>query len=162
MKMSGVICVQPGKDCLEGNQLLDLKKTHYLIRCLSSALLLSACAASQPQHKHSNHPSPHPVATSSRVAETQTGIASLYWQGTKTASGQRLNPGKLTAAHRRWPFNSKVRVTNLNNGQSVVVTINDRGPFTKGRVIDLTPAAGNAIGFTRKQGITKVKIERLN
>ena len=67
--------------------------------------------------------------------------------GGKTASGQRLNPGALTAAHRSLPFGTKVRVTNKRTGKSVVVTINDRGPFVRGRIIDLTPASARAIGL---------------
>lgn len=82
-------------------------------------------------------------------AKSQSGIASVYSteSGNKTASGQRLNPGALTAAHRSLPFGTKVRVTNKRNGKSVVVTINDRGPFIKGRIIDLTPASAAAIGL---------------
>ena len=63
-----------------------------------------------------------------------------------TASGERFSPEKLTAAHRTLPFGTMVRVTNLRNGRTVVVRINDRGPFVHGRVIDLSPAAGRAIG----------------
>lgn len=80
---------------------------------------------------------------------TQSGIASVYSteSGTKTASGQKLNPAALTAAHRTLPFGTKARVTNKRNGRSVVVTINDRGPFVRGRIIDLTPASAAAIGL---------------
>src|SRR5450432_1705667 len=76
------------------------------------------------------------------AANAQSGIASVYSteSGSRTATGVRLNPGALTAAHRSLPFGSKVRVTNRNNGKSVVVTINDRGPFVRGRIIDVTPA----------------------
>jgi rare lipoprotein A len=79
----------------------------------------------------------------------QAGIASVYTskQGTKTASGKRLNDGELTAAHRSLPFGTKVRVTNRRNGRSVVVTITDRGPFIRGRIIDLTMAGARAIGM---------------
>jgi rare lipoprotein A len=80
---------------------------------------------------------------------TQAGIASVYTtkHGLKTASGKRLNDGAMTAAHRTLPFGTKVRVTNKRNGRSVVVTITDRGPFIRGRVIDLTMAGANAIGM---------------
>jgi rare lipoprotein A len=83
------------------------------------------------------------------------GIASVYWSGHKTASGQRLNTGALTAAHRSLPFGTPVTVTNKKNGKSVVVTINDRGPFVRGRVIDLTPAGARALGFS---GLTQVTL----
>jgi rare lipoprotein A len=89
-------------------------------------------------------------------ARSQTGVASVYSteSGNKTASGARLNPGALTAAHRTLPFGTKVRVTNRNNGRSVVVTINDRGPFVRGRVIDVTPAAARALGFSGLAPVT--------
>jgi rare lipoprotein A len=89
---------------------------------------------------------PHLSQAQSR---TQSGIASVYSteSGNRTASGGRLNPGALTAAHRSLPFGTKVRVTNKRNGKSVVVTINDRGPFVRGRIIDLTPAGATAIGM---------------
>jgi rare lipoprotein A len=85
------------------------------------------------------------------------GIASVYSTatGTKTASGARLSNGALTAAHRSLPFGTKVRVTNNHNGRSVVVTITDRGPFIRGRVIDLTPAGARALGFS---GLTHVTL----
>ena len=91
-------------------------------------------------------------------SRTQSGIASVYSteSGNKTASGTRLNPGALTAAHRSLPFGTKVRVTNKRNGRSVVVTINDRGPFIRGRVIDLTPAGARALGFS---GLAPVTLE---
>ena len=76
--------------------------------------------------------------------------------GSGTASGQKLNPEALTAAHRTLPFGTKVRVTNKKNGHSVVVTINDRGPFVAGRVIDVTPAAARALGFS---GLTQVSLD---
>ncbi|PWT92736.1 MAG: septal ring lytic transglycosylase RlpA family lipoprotein [Proteobacteria bacterium] len=93
----------------------------------------------------------------SASAEDQSGVASIYStdSGSGTASGQRLDPGALTAAHRTLPFGTKVRVTNKHNGRSVVVTINDRGPFVRGRVIDVTPAAARALGFS---GLTQVNL----
>jgi rare lipoprotein A len=90
----------------------------------------------------------------------QSGVASVYSfeSGSRTASGQRLNPRALTAAHRTLRFGTKVRVTNVRNGRSVVVTINDRGPFVRGRVIDLTPAGARVLGFS---GLTRVVVEVL-
>ena len=92
-------------------------------------------------------------------AADQTGLASVYSHesGSGTASGQKLNTGALTAAHRSLPFGSKVKVTNQRNGRSVVVTINDRGPFVRGRVIDVTPAAARELGFS---GLTQVSVAR--
>jgi rare lipoprotein A len=87
----------------------------------------------------------------------QSGIAAIYsYRGGKTASGETSHPNALTAAHRTLPFGTLVRVTNRRNGHSVVVRINDRGPFTRGRVIDLTPAAANRLGFS---GLTPVSLD---
>jgi rare lipoprotein A len=86
-------------------------------------------------------------------AASQTGIASIYANGdghagSKTANGERVNPNALTAAHKSLPFGTRVTVTNTRNGRSVTVRINDRGPFVRGRVIDLTPAGARAIAFS--------------
>jgi rare lipoprotein A len=89
-----------------------------------------------------------------------SGIASYYWQGQQTASGARFNPNGLTAAHRTLPFGTRVRVTNQSNGRSVVVTINDRGPFIKGRIIDLSRGAAQVIGMTGA-GLARVSVDRL-
>jgi rare lipoprotein A len=91
------------------------------------------------------------------TVNAQSGIASIYSTadgGTKTASGRKLSNGALTAAHRSLKFGTKVRVTNKKNGRSVVVTITDRGPFIRGRVIDLTPAGGRALGFNGLAPVT--------
>ena len=87
----------------------------------------------------------------------QCGKASWYKLGGTTASGERANPQGMTAAHRSLPFGTMVEVTNLANGKSVTVRINDRGPFTKGRVIDVTLAAARELGFVGK-GITRVRV----
>ena len=91
----------------------------------------------------------------------QSGGASWYgpgFHGRRTASGERFNSRALTAAHRSLPFGSRVRVTNERTGRSVVVRINDRGPFVGGRVIDLSKAAAQAVGIS---GVGKVKLTRL-
>ena len=91
------------------------------------------------------------------TASAQSGIASVYaYAGGKTASGEKVSPGALTAAHRSLPFGTLVRVTNERNGHSVVVRINDRGPFVRGRVIDVTPAAARALGFS---GLASVSLD---
>ena len=91
----------------------------------------------------------------------QSGKASFYgakWNGRKTANGEIFNTSNLTAAHKTLPFGTKVKVTNQSNGKSVVVRINDRGPYVKGRVIDLSTAAFSSIEDIGK-GVTSVKIE---
>jgi len=87
------------------------------------------------------------AAFSTGTAYAQCGGASWYALGSKTASGERMNPAAMTAAHRSLPFGTKVLVTNKHNGKSVVVRINDRGPFIKSRVIDLSKAAAKQIGM---------------
>jgi rare lipoprotein A len=90
----------------------------------------------------------------------EIGIASHYSTktGTKTASGEKLNDNAFTAAHKTLPLGTLVKVTNLKNNKSVVVRINDRGPYPKGRIIDVSRVAANALGFY-EQGLTKVKVE---
>jgi len=91
----------------------------------------------------------------SSIAMAQSGIASVYaYGGQRTANGERAQPNGLTAAHRTLPFGTHVRVTNKSNGRSVVVRINDRGPFVRGRIIDLTPAAARVLGFNGLAHVT--------
>lgn len=95
------------------------------------------------------------------VGYKETGKASYYamkYQNQITASGERLNQRSNTAAHKKLPFGTKVKVTNIKNGKSVIVKINDRGPFVKGRIIDLTRSAFKSIGDL-DSGIINVEIE---
>ena len=93
---------------------------------------------------------------------TQTGIASWYgdgaWHGEITANGERFNMNAMTAAHKTLPFGTRVRVTNPRNGRSVTVRINDRGPFIKGRTIDLSRGAAKRIGMIAR-GHARVKLD---
>jgi rare lipoprotein A len=91
----------------------------------------------------------------------QYGNASWYgrkFHGKKTASGERFNKQSFTGAHKQLPFGTIIRVTNLRNGRDVYVRINDRGPFVSGRIVDISRAAAEAIGF-RKRGVAKVRVE---
>jgi rare lipoprotein A len=108
------------------------------------------------------------VVASSLVASTvalpiaawaQSGVASVY-SGQKTANGEYASAGGMTAAHRTLPFGTKVRVTNQHTGRSVVVRINDRGPFVRGRVIDITPAAAHALGMSGLAPVTLTVLGR--
>ncbi len=94
-------------------------------------------------------------------SSTQRGIASFYWKPQPTASGERFNPNALTAAHKYLPFGSRVKVTNRRNGRSVIVRINDRGPYIRGRIIDLSRRAAGVIGM-RGSGIVPVTIKVLS
>jgi rare lipoprotein A len=91
---------------------------------------------------------------SSISAKAQSGIASIY-SNEKTANGEYAHAGRLTAAHRTLPFGTRVLVTNVSSGRSVVVRINDRGPYIAGRIIDLTPAGARAIG---SNGLARVTL----
>lgn len=93
----------------------------------------------------------------------QTGIASYYGRelaGRRTASGERFNPHGLTAAHRTYPFGTRLRVTNLANGRQVIVRINDRGPFVRRRMLDVSQGAARVLGFAGR-GMARVRYERL-
>jgi rare lipoprotein A len=94
-------------------------------------------------------------------AKSTSGVASYYKSGKQTANGESFNPNGLTAAHRTLPFGTKVRVTNMRNGKSVVVRINDRGPFIRGRVIDLSLGAAKLVEMT-SSGVAKVTYSVLN
>jgi len=153
---------------------------------LLMVLLLSSCAQHrrptphiQVQHKAYEAPAPtHPVKTGSPYQVLgvwyyplasgehydRTGIASWYgkkFHGKKTANGERYDMYAMTAAHTTLPLPSRVRVTNLSNGRSVVVRINDRGPFVKDRIIDLSYAAAKALGY-EQQGTTRVRVQTLD
>ena len=90
----------------------------------------------------------------------QQGLASFYWEPQRLATGGWFNPNGLTAAHRSLPFGTRVRVTHKGSGRSVDVTINDRGPYVAGRIIDLSKAAAGAIGMTA-QGVARVTVKVL-
>ena len=95
---------------------------------------------------------------SSAEAYAQCGRASWYALKSRTASGEMMNPAAMTAAHRTLPFGTKVTVRNQRNGKAVTVRINDRGPFVKGRVIDVSKAAARALGFV-SAGHTKICLD---
>ena len=95
-----------------------------------------------------------------RRGGTINGLASYYWQPQRVAAGGWFNPNALTAAHKSLPFGTRVRVTNLRNGRSVVVRINDRGPYIRGRVIDLSRRAATIVGM-RKAGVVRVRLKVL-
>jgi rare lipoprotein A len=107
-------------------------------------------------HAH-RHLTPH-----TGIAERRKGasyaLASFYGQDTETASGEIFNPNELTAAHPTLPFGTRLRVTNVANGRSVIVRINDRGPFVRGRKVDVSSSAAERIGMV-DQGVAKVKLD---
>lgn len=132
-------------------------KNRFPILCLLLPLLLALLLSCAPPP-----PDDRPGRQNRNV---QYGQASHYGygdglHGRKTASGETFDRNKLTAAHRTLPFGTRCRVTNRSNGRSVVVRINDRGPFVKGRIIDLSWAAAKRIGSDRA-GVVNVKVEVL-
>lgn len=113
-----------------------------------SALVLSGAASLAPAEARGTH-------------GYGGGLASWYGPGLgghRTASGERFNGGALTAAHRSLPFGAHVRVTSRRTGRSIVVRINDRGPFVAGRVIDLSPAASRALGMRGTEPVTLARL----
>jgi rare lipoprotein A len=127
------------------------------MRPLSRALIV-CCAVLVAGHAGLHHAVARPET---RAFFRQTGVASWYgpgFHGKRTASGERFDQTELTAAHRQLPLGAEVTVTNLENGRSVVVAINDRGPYVGGRVIDLSQAAAGRLGIV-EDGLARVRIE---
>jgi rare lipoprotein A len=120
-----------------------------LSRLLASALLLAttaiSCAASRPLVE---------------APQRQVGLASFYARehhGRRTASGERFDMHAMTAAHRTLPFGTRIRVTNMDNGRRAVLRVNDRGPFRKGRILDVSYAAARTLGFARR-GVARIRL----
>ena len=145
-------------------------KRIYLLGLAAISLYMVGCSSAE--RFTSEGPSPYGVGSANtpsptrfggKVLLTVEGIASYYsygFNGKKTASGEIFNKNAFTAAHREFPFGTLLRVTNLSNNESVEVTVNDRGPFEKGRIIDLSEAAARAIGMIQV-GTAEVKIQVL-
>jgi rare lipoprotein A len=137
------------------------------ITSLLLAALVSACG-SAPVHRDSqssrdsaNTTQASPERETPRFSKVQRGLASWYgkrFRGRRTASGERFDPKQLTAAHRTLPLGSKARVTCTKTGKSVIVTINDRGPYSPHRLIDLSHEAAKKLGII-SSGIALVEIE---
>ncbi len=143
-----------------------------MIRQLGAALIvslfLSACGSLAPAPKRAGQQvgQPYRINGVRYVPRAdhdydQVGMASWYgpgFHGKKTASGKRYNMNAMTAAHTTLPFGTRIRVTNLENNRSVILTINDRGPFAKGRIIDVSKRAAKRLGFIVK-GETRVRVQ---
>ncbi len=142
-------------------------------RALGAAALLAiaACAHAPssppptPPPEARAEPAPPPAAETRPAPEArpreQVGFASYYghrFQGRRTASGERYDVARLTCAHRTAPFGSRLRVTDVETGRSVVVRVNDRGPFARGRIVDLSLAAARSLGIV-KRGLARVRVE---
>ncbi len=126
---------------------LDGFRPDRMLHLISAAILFTAVALGQTPAKTAN--------------PDTTGMCSYYARmhnGHITAGGEKFDSNEMTAAHRRFPMGTKLKVTNLTNGKSVIVKVNDRGPFVKGRSLSVTHRAAQELGFL-KQGVTKVRIE---
>ena|SRR5690242_20498526 len=99
---------------------------------------------------------PQPKTSETHVASR--GVASFYSEGTRTANGEKFDPNELTAAHPSLPFGTRLRVTNMSTGRSVTVRVNDRGPFKKGRVVDVSYSAAKQLGMVHA-GVANVKMD---
>ena len=121
------------------------------------AILVSGCAGSYPRFRSA----PNTVAAPAAVVGPMEGVASYYaeeFHGRKTANGETYDMNAMTAAHRTLPFNTLLKVTNKENGRSVNVRVNDRGPFKDNRIIDLSEAAAEKLGIVQN-GTARVSLE---
>ncbi|HEU5296194.1 MAG TPA: septal ring lytic transglycosylase RlpA family protein [Burkholderiaceae bacterium] len=142
------------------SRLPGMKKNNALRLAVVAAALVGALAIEQAQAAERIE-----VATDQPTADlsgrTRTGIASFYaamFFGRKMADGKPMDPDADNAASRTLPLGTRARVTNLETGESALVTIQDRGPYVQGRIIDLSPATALAIGITPKMGLAKVEV----
>ena len=134
----------------------------FIVVALITAVIVSGCASSPRfTRERSGGSNTHGASGGSKSLKAMEGIASYYaddFNGKKTANGETYNMYKMTAAHRSLPFNTKVKVTNLDNKRSIIVRINDRGPFKLERIIDLSMAAATQLGM-KGSGTANVKLE---
>ena len=128
-----------------------------LAACAQSSTVTSKSEMHSMGHQASRERS---IVGNNQVAlgATSYGLASYYEEGTQTASGENFDPQALTAAHPDLPFGTKLRVTNVTTGKSVIVRVNDRGPFVPGRIVDVSHSAAAALGII-EQGTAKVKVD---
>nr|MEA2799207.1 rare lipoprotein [Phenylobacterium sp.] len=131
----------------------------HLPACLALGLSLTALSACD----HGPDRSIAPPAPAARPAPVQTGVASYYARrlaGKPTASGEPHKPNALTAASRTLPLGTTAKVTNTENGKSVTVKVNDRGPYAKNRILDVSPKAAKHLGF-KEDGVANVAVQPL-
>ena len=165
------VCLNDGPN--NSHLSVDLRAAARLLAAVILAVGLGACAQSSVvtnqtalqganrqksitfAHLH-KHLTPH-TRTAGREGASYA-LASFYGEDSETASGEKFNPNGLTAAHPTLPFGTRLRVTNVANGRSVIVRVNDRGPFVRGRAVDVSSSAAERIGMI-DQGVAKVKLD---
>ena len=163
--MSSIDCTRETRPTLFDRFSVSSPSQHSVVRQFAvflTSAALAGCAQSPATTNKSEllstdrHAS---LATGKHAAGiTSYGLASYYSEGTQTASGEQYDPNALTAAHPNLPFGTKLRVTNVATGRSVIVRVNDRGPFVPGRVVDVSSSAAAALGMVG-QGTAKVKLD---
>jgi rare lipoprotein A len=146
-----------------GRLLVALVLAAGLAACAQSSLVTNQTALQGPNRQKSvAFANAHKHFTTHTQTARRTGasyaLASFYGEDSQTASGEQFNPNELTAAHRTLPFGTRLRVTNVTNGRSVIVRVNDRGPFIRGRAVDVSSSAAERLGMI-DQGIAKVKLD---
>ena len=150
------------------------RKAIPLLAAALAAASLAACSSSPATNERTELRTTHrPIATNRHATAVRKhtpyasntgghvashGIASFYKTGTLTANGERFDANQLTAAHPTLPFGTKLRVTNIATGQAVTVRVNDRGPFTRGRIVDVSYSAAESLGMVGN-GVAKVKLD---
>ncbi|WP_243337844.1 septal ring lytic transglycosylase RlpA family protein [Anaeromyxobacter soli] len=141
---------------------MSARRPRTLGRVVPVAVLLAALAACTHAPRRSEpEESPRPSSAAPAGEEGEVGLASFYarkFHGRRTASGARYDMHAMTCAHPRAPFGARLKVTDLENGRSVVVTVTDRGPFKRGRVVDLSMAAARKLGIVDR-GLARVRVE---
>jgi peptidoglycan lytic transglycosylase len=176
--------VDPGASAVSAAVVLNATR---LLAVVAGGALLAACAQSSVVTKNSQfssssrqasltHGATTPIVSNRRLTVVKRhtpfaprndtaatpaasqGVASFYTQGTRTANGEKFDTHELTAAHPTLPFGTRLRVTNVANGQSVTVRVNDRGPYVAGRVVDVSYSAASELGMVGR-GIAKVKLD---
>jgi rare lipoprotein A len=135
-----------------GRQRADLNPSHQ-VAVERHHYVRTAALHPRPIRPHRSH-----VASAASGEGTSHGVASFYWEGTETASGEKFDKNELTAAHPTLPFGTRLRVTNVSTGRSVTVRVNDRGPYVRGRVVDVSPSAAEALGMVDK-GLANVRLD---
>ena len=133
--------------------------------CAQAASDLPPSSAPQPVAQHARQARPHPKPGLDLSGRTRLGKASFYggkFSGRKMADGTRMNPHNDSAASKTLPLGTTAKVTNVETGESAVVTIRDRGPYVRGRIVDLSPATAQKVGIDRQEGVSKVAVTPLS
>lgn len=143
-----------------------MNTTMFRLSCAAVAAAISTAVAAGPSSSTSSSlPGDDPPRQHAKVPKKQVGKASIYaskFNNRKMANGERMDPADDNAASKTLPLGTRARVKNLETGKSAVVTIEDRGPYVNGRIVDLSPATAGQIGLSKEQGIAQVEVTPLS